>query len=63
MHIPSAYMASASVRVTSGPKIKGSPHIELEIGKGKGSRHSYLTPSEAREVAYALLLRVEQPSN
>ena len=42
MQISNAYMAADSVSVTAGPKIKGSPHIELEIGKGKGSRHSTL---------------------
>ena len=51
MEIPNAYMPSDRVRVTTGTRIKGVQHVELEIGKGKGSRHAYLTPSEARQVA------------
>lgn len=43
MEITNAYMSSDSVRVTRGLKIKSVEHVELEIGKGKGSRHSYLT--------------------
>jgi hypothetical protein len=41
----------------------GSPSVYLEIGEGVGSRHAYLTISEARAIAYALLSYVEQLPN
>ena len=63
MEIPSGYVAADRVSVNNGFKVKGEHRLELEIGRGKGSRHSYLTASEARRVAYALLAKAEEISN
>ena len=62
MQIPNSYAPSDMVSVVPGIKANNVQHLELVIGKGTGSRHAYLTPSEARQVAYTILLRAEQLS-
>ncbi len=62
MQIPNSYMKADFVTVSDGYGINGEPHVRLDIGEGKGSRHAWLTMSEARQIAYALLFQAEQNS-
>jgi len=62
MQIPNTFMKADFVTVSDGYGINGVPHVKLDIGEGTGSRHAYLTLSEARQIAYALLYQAEQNS-
>jgi hypothetical protein len=56
MQVVPAFSAADVVSITTGI----SEPLELRIGRDQGSRIAYLTISEGRELAYAILVEAER---